>query len=157
MEPVTVTALLGAAAKSYNMVKKAMEMGREASDMVEYFSAFYDKKDQLDVRKIQNENGSKLFRGKSVEAEALELQMAEHKMQRMESDLRELICWTVGNDFYLDMMRKRKQIRQRRVEEAKAKAAKKRIMIDGTIIVSLATACIFMISWFFSFVSSQVK
>jgi hypothetical protein len=137
MEPVTITALLGAAAKSYNMVKKAMEMGREASDMVEYFSAFYDKKDQLDVRKIQNENGSKLFRGKSVEAEALELQMAEHKMQKMESELRELICWTVGNDFYLDMMRKRNQIRQRRLEQAKARAVRNKLFIDGGIVVGL--------------------
>jgi len=137
MEPVTITALLGVAAKSYNMVKKAVEMGREASDMVEYFSAFYDKKDQLDVRKIENENGSKLFRGKSVEAEALELQMAEHKMQKMESELRELICWTVGNDFYLDMMRKRNQIRQRRLEQAKARAVRNKLFIDGGIVVGL--------------------
>jgi len=137
MEPVTITALLGVAAKSYNMVKKAVEMGREASDMVEYFSSFYDKKDQLDVRKIQNQNGSKLFRGKSVEAEALELQMAEHKMQKMESELRELICWTVGNDFYLDMMRKRNQIRQRRLEQAKARAVRNKLFIDGGIVVGL--------------------
>ena len=137
MEPVTITALLGVAAKSYNMVKKAVEMGREASDMVEYFSAFYDKKDQLDVRKIENQNGSKLFRGKSVEAEALELQMAEHKMQKMESELRELICWTVGNDFYLDMMRKRNQIRQRRLEQAKARAVRNKLFIDGGIVVGL--------------------
>ena len=142
MEPVTITALLGVAAKSYNMVKKAVEMGREASDMVEYFSAFYDKKDQLDVRKIQNENGSKLFRGKSVEAEALELQMAEHKMQKMESELRELICWTVGNDFYLDMMRKRNQIRQRRLEQAKARAVRNKLFIDGGIVVGLFVSLI---------------
>jgi len=142
MEPVTITALLGVAAKSYNMVKKAVEMGREASDMVEYFSAFYDKKDQLDVRKIQNQNGSKLFRGKSVEAEALELQMAEHKMQKMESELRELICWTVGNDFYLDMMRKRNQIRQRRLEQAKARAVRNKLFIDGGIVVGLFVSLI---------------
>ena len=142
MEPVTITALLGVAAKSYNMVKKAVEMGREASDMVEYFSAFYDKKDQLDVRKIENQNGSKLFRGKSVEAEALELQMAEHKMQKMESELRELICWTVGNDFYLDMMRKRNQIRQRRLEQAKARAVRNKLFIDGGIVVGLFVSLI---------------
>jgi len=156
MDPITVTALISSAAKSYNMVKKAMEMGREASDMVEYFSSFYDKKDQLDARKIENQNGSKLFRGKSVEAEALELQMAEHKIKQMESDLRELICWTVGQDFYTDMMRKRTQIRKRRLDEARARAARKRMVIDGAIIVSLATACVFSISWFFSFVSSRV-
>ena len=153
MDPITVTALLGSAAKSYNMVKKAVEMGREASDMVAYFSDFYDKKDQLDARKIENQNGSKLFRGRSVEAEALELQMAEHKVKKMESDLRELICWTVGQDFYTDMMRKRAQIRKRRLDEARARAARNRTIIDGTIIVSLATACVFAISAFFSFVS----
>lgn len=153
MDPITVTALLGSAAKSYNMVKKAVEMGREASDMVAYFSDFYDKKDQLDARKIENQNGSKLFRGRSVEAEALELQMAEHKVKQMESDLRELICWTVGQDFYTDMMRKRAQIRKRRLDEARARAARNRTIIDGTIVVSLATACVFAISAFFSFVS----
>lgn len=153
MDPITVTALLGSAAKSYNMVKKAVEMGREASDMVAYFSSFYDKKDQLDARRIENQNGSKLFRGKSVEAEALELQIAEHKMKQMESELRELICWTIGQDFYTDMIRKRAQIRKRRLDEAKARAARNRTIIDGTIIVSLATACVFSISAFFSFVS----
>ena len=153
MDPITVTALLGSAAKSYNMVKKAVEMGREASDMVAYFSSFYDKKDQLDARRIENQNGSKLFRGKSVEAEALELQIAEHKMKQMESELRELICWTIGQDFYTDMMRKRAQIRKRRLDEAKARAARNRTIIDGTIIVSLAVACVFSISAFFNFVS----
>ena len=153
MDPITVTALLGSAAKSYNMVKKAIEMGREASDMVDYFSSFYDKKDQLDARKIENQNGSKFFRGKSVEAEALELQMAEHKVQKMESELRELICWTIGQDFYTDMMRKRTQIRRRRLEEARARAERKRTLIDGGIVVSLFVACIFTISAFFNYVS----
>jgi len=153
MDPITVTALLGSAAKSYNMVKKAIEMGREASDMVDYFSSFYDKKDQLDARKIENQNGSKFFRGRSVEAEALELQMAEHKVQKMESELRELICWTIGQDFYTDMMRKRAQIRKRRLEEARARAARKRTIIDGTIIVGLGIACVVSIVAFVNFLS----
>jgi hypothetical protein len=71
--------------------------------------------------------------------------MAKHKTQQMESQLRELIVLTVGQEFYIEMMRTRASIRKQRLEAARAKAARKRLIIDGIGFAFLGTilfACI---------------
>jgi hypothetical protein len=52
------------------------------------------------------------LRGSSVEAQALEIQMAKHKTQQMESQLREIIVlYGPGEAFYNEMMKTRRTIR----------------------------------------------
>lgn len=57
--------------------------------------------------------------------------MAKHKTQQMESQLRELIVLTVGQEFYVDMIRQRQAIRKQRLDAARARAARRRMIIDG--------------------------
>jgi hypothetical protein len=66
-----------------------------------------------------------------VEAQALQVTMAKHKAQQMESQLRELIVLTVGHEFYVDMIRQRQAIRKQRLDAARARAARRRMIIDG--------------------------
>ena len=140
MDPLTITTALGAATKAYSMVKKCVELGRDIEDTASYFTRFFDAKEKITEAEIELENGPRLFRNKSIEAEALEVQMAKHKTEKLEAELRELIMYTVGQEFYTEMMRNRTKIRQRRLAQARARAARKKMVIDGSIIAALFIA-----------------
>jgi len=148
MPILEISVAISAATKAYGMVKKCVEAGRDIEDTASYFTRFFDAKEKITEAEIELENGPRLFRGKSIEAEALEVQMAKHKAEKLETELRELIIYSVGNDFYIDMMRNRTKIRQRRLEAAKSRAAKRKLFIDGAIIVSLFAATIVVVVFF---------
>jgi hypothetical protein len=50
---------------------------------------------------------------------------------QMERQLREIITYTVGQDVYVEMLRTRTAIRKQRLDAARARAARRRLIIDG--------------------------
>tara|TARA_B100000424_G_C22944410_1_gene502579 strand:- start:5447 stop:5923 length:477 start_codon:yes stop_codon:yes gene_type:complete len=147
--PITELALcIGGATKAYKMVRACVDAGREIEDTASFFSSFFDKKERITEIEIENKNGPKFLRGNSIEAQALEIQMAKHKTNQMEKELRELICiYGPGEQFYKEMMQTRRRLRAERFARAKAQAQKKRLIIDGMLI---AGACVFSVGiiWF---------
>ena len=129
---------LSMASSAYNGIKKAIEMGREAEDMVGVFSKFFDAKDQIIEASEYGSNQplvKKLFSGSSVEAQALEITAAKHKTQQLEKELREFLIYSGQGAFYEDMMRERRNIRQARAAEAKRKAESRKFWWDVTFVV----------------------
>jgi len=55
--------------------------------------------------------------------------------------LRELCMYTVGPEFYQEMLRERSRIRQQRLTRAREQAARNRLIRDGAILTGL-TGCI---------------
>ena len=97
-------------------------------------SAFFDAKYKVSELETSIQNAStisKLFDKGSVESAALEITMAKQKTLQMERHLREIMVYTVGEDVWIDMMRTRSHIRKQRLEIARARAARKRMIIDG--------------------------
>lgn len=135
MDPVTIGACISGATKAYNMVAKAVNAGREIEDTAQWLGKFFDSKEKISEIEQENKYGPKFLRGNSIEAQALEIQMAKHKTEQMEKQLRELCMYTVGMDFYNEMMATRRRLRQIRLQEAKAKAERRRLLIDGGLIV----------------------
>ena len=89
-------------------IKKAVELGREVEDVAGYFGKFFDAKDQLAEASQYEKNQpmvKKLFSGSSVEAQALEVTAARHKMAALEKELREYLLYTGQVGFYEDMMK----------------------------------------------------
>lgn len=130
---VEIAAALSMAGSAYNMIKNGIEKGQEINDLYQGFSRFFDAKEELAEAAIANSNPSmvqKLFSGKSVEAQALEVTAARYKMAALEKELREFLIYTGQMDFYEDMMRERRAIRQKRAAVAKAQAERKRFWID---------------------------
>ena len=76
-----------------------------------------------------------LFGGNSVEAQALQVTAARHKIRQLEKELYEFLLYTGQGDFYEEMMKERRVIRQRRIEAAERAARKRANMIDGIAIV----------------------
>lgn len=137
MPVMEVAALVSGAVRAYNLVAAAVNKGKEIQDTAAYLGQFFDAKEKILEAEQENKYGPKLLRGRSVEAQALEIQMAKHKTEQMEKQLRELCLYTVGADFYNEMMVTRRKIRQRRLEEAKSRALRKKMIVDGMIVCSL--------------------
>lgn len=140
---VEVAMALSVARSAFAGIKKAVELGREVEDVAGYFGKFFDAKDQLAEASQYEKNTpivKKLFSGSSVEAQALEITAAKHKMATLEKELREYLLYTGQVGFYEDMMKERRLIRAARLRAAARKAENKRLMVDiialiiGTII-----------------------
>ena len=80
----------------------------------------------------------KLFGGKSVESQALEITLQKKKAQQLEKELKDLFYWTGNANLWHDMLKERSKIRNLRIAEAKAKAESRAAMID---IVSIIGTC----------------
>lgn len=146
MDPVTISACIAGASRAYNLVAKAVNAGREIEDTAQYLGKFFDSKEKILEIEKENKHGPKFLRGSSVEAQALEIQMAKHKTQQMESQLRELIVLTVGEPFYAEMMKTRRTIRAQRLAAAEVRAKRKRLIIDGALILIMTLATIGIIT-----------
>ena len=154
MDPVTISACIAGATRAYNLVAKCVNAGREIEDTAQYIGKFFDSKEKILEIEKENKYGPKFLRGSSVEAQALEIQMAKHKTQQMESQLREIIVlYGPGEAFYNEMMKTRRTIRQARLAAAEARARKKRLMIDGVLILLMATATVGIIYLMISLVA----
>lgn len=135
---IEIAAAVSMATSAFGAIKKAMETGQEVEDMIGYFGKFFDAKDQLSEANMKATTSSfigKLFNGSSVEAQALEVTAARHKIMAIEKELREYLIYTGQIGFYEDMMKERRAIRLARAKAAKEAAERKAMMIDIAAVV----------------------
>ena len=139
---IEIIAAVSAAGRAFNYIQQAVAKGHEINDLAHKFGAFFDAKDKIAEAEASVENASamsKLFAKDSVESAALQITMAKQKTVQMEKQLREIITYTVGQEVYIEMLRTRTTIRKQRLEAARAKAARKRLIIDGLGFAFLGT------------------
>lgn len=146
---VEVAVAMSMASSAYNAIKKGMEMGREAQDVAEFFGRWFDAKENIAEANQYAQNPSmfgKMFSGKSVEAQALQVTSAKYKIAQMEKELREYLIYTGQSDFYEDMMIERRKIREQRLIRARAKAEFRKNVLDGVAIFIGAIVCAVIIA-----------
>ena len=123
---------------AYRFMKTAVNEGKELGDMTRALSKFWDAREEVSVLEQKATNPSKiekLFGGKSVESQALEITLQKKKAQQLEKELKDLFYWTGNANLWHDMLRERTKIRNMRIAEAKAKAEARAAMIDIVAIV----------------------
>ena len=150
---VEIAAALSMAGSAFNMIKGAIEKGQEAQDMYNVFAKFFDAKEQLAEADQHAKNPSmvgSLFGGSSVEAQALQVTAARHKIKQLEKELYEFLLYTGQQQFYEDMMKERRLIRQRRIEAAQAAARKRAFYIDVAAVAGFFVFCGLLIAGFVS-------
>jgi hypothetical protein len=133
-----IAAAISLASSAFNALKKGMEAGREIEDMMDYYGKWFEAKEALSENAVNSSNQplvKKLFSGSSVEAQALQITQARHKIKAMEKELYEYLLYTGQQEFYNDMMRERRTIREARLREAQKKAERKRFWIDMIALV----------------------
>ena len=135
-----IIAAVQVCASAYRFMKTAVNEGRELGDMTRAISKFWDAREEISVLEQKATNPSKiekLFGGKSIEAQALEITLHKQKAVQLEKDLKDLFYWTGNANLWHDMIKERGRIRNMRIAEAKQKAQSRAAMIDISIIGDL--------------------
>lgn len=154
---VEIAMAVSMASSAFGALKKAMETGQEIEDMMDYFGKWFEAKEHLSEASVNSNNQplvKKLFSGKSVEAQALQITHAKHKMKQMEKELYEYLLYTGQQEFYNDMMRERRVIREARIREAQRKAERKKLFFDIVIGGGAVTAGVLVLVWIISIIVS---
>jgi len=152
-----IAAAISLASSAFNALKKGMEAGQELEDMMGYYGKWFEAKEALSENAINNKNQpfvKKLFSGSSVEAQALEITTAKHKIKQMEKELYEYLLYSGQQEFYNDMMRERRAIREARFREAQRIAERKRLIFDLVAGSAIIVVGVFIIVGMISLVVS---
>ena len=148
---IEVAAAVSMATSAYKAIKTAVETGREVEDMHSFFARFFDAKEQLSEAAVESQNPSmvgSIFAGSSVEAQALEVTSARYKVAAIEKQLREYLIYSGQADFYDDMMKERRVIRQQRIAAAEARARKRAFWIDvGAVIFGMVSVTVILVGF----------
>ena len=123
--------LIAGARKAVQFCNAVAEANGDFQQCVGKIQQFYNCADAIREAEVKAESGD-YFSRNSPEAESLQNLNARYQMEQMEAQLRTLIVWNMSEQHYKDMMRDRKRIRERRLAAAKAKAARRKMFIDGT-------------------------
>ena len=135
-----IIAAVQVCASAYRFMKTAVNEGRELGDMTRAISKFWDAREEISVLEQKATNPSKiekLFGGKSIEAQALEITLHKQKAVQLEKDLKDLFYWTGNANLWHDMIKERGRLRNMRIAESKQKAEARAAMIDISIIGGL--------------------
>lgn len=139
-----IAAAVSMANAAFNGIKNAMAAGKEIEECASYFGKFFDAKESIHEVEKLNQNAplvKKMFSGQSIESQALEITAAKHKAQQLEKELREFLIYSGQGDFYNDMMRERRRIKQERAQAARERAINRKFFID-CVTVGVAIAVV---------------
>ena len=138
---IEIAMAIKAAHSSVQFITKAVNAGHDVMDLTDRIGAFFDAKEQIQEAEIASKNPSltaKLVAGGSGESQALQITAAKYKLQEQEKQLREIIMYHGGGEsFYQDMLRNRRIIRERRMQLARKKAERKKMLLDFGLIALL--------------------
>jgi len=133
IDPISAVAM---ATSAYKTIQKMVELGRDVDDTLGQVGKWYSAASDFNEAKKQAENPplfKKLFNGKSVEQEALDVYMHEKKIAKQEKELRDLLRLTYGPDGYKELLDMRKKIKLQRERAVYAQVRKKKALIWNSI------------------------
>ena len=133
-----IIAAVNVCASAYRFMKTAVNEGKDLNDMGRAIGKFFDAREEISVLEQKATNPSKiekLFGGKSVEAQALEITLQKNRALQLERDLKDLFLWSGNGHLWQDTLRERARLRNLRIAEAKQKAESRAAMIDIAAIV----------------------
>jgi len=147
IDPVSAFAL---ASGAFNMIKKAVETGREIEDCVGYFGKFFQGVSDINKAEEESKNPPlfrKLLNGGSVEEEAFQAVVHRQKIQQMENELREMITYRYGIETYREMIQMRRTIKEDREKTIYKQAKRRKNLIWNTVYLGIISLCIGVIWW----------
>jgi len=131
---------LAAASAALTAVKTLVNAGRDIEDCVgqlgKWFSAVSDIQ-QAEQEAVNPPLFRKLLHSGSVEEEALQATVARQKLQEQERELRELITYRYGLDVYRQMLRMRREIKEKRQNLIYKQRKRRRALLDAVLITIL--------------------
>ncbi len=165
VDPITLLATVTAA---YNGVKKAVDMGREAHQVVRQLGQWAEAADKMYLY-INKESArapglfEKIKYDQSETREALDLAAAKLQMKQMEDSIRDMFYYgqlqDLGQAGYSEFIQNRKRIREKRIQLQKEQAKRRAQFIDAVfwniVLVLVAGFTLFVFYLIYSFGSSR--
>jgi len=143
MDPASAMALASA---SFATIKKGFAIGRDVESMMSDIGRWMGALSDLDQAEKEAKNPpifKKLFGGKSVEQEAMEVFAAKRKAQAQREELKQWISLTLGMSAWEDLLRTEARIRKQRQETLYAQREKRRKFVEilaWIILISVGSA-----------------
>ena len=152
MDPVTAMATASAA---FGALKKGFAIGRDIESMASDLSRWMGALSDLDQAEKEAKNPpifKKLFGGKTVEQEAIEVFAAKKKAQKQRQELQQWIQFTMGQSHWDSLVRMEGRIRKQRQETLYRQRERRRKFVEILCIMLLALvfiAFIVFIIWLY--------
>jgi len=152
MDPVTAMATASAA---FGALKKGFAIGRDIESMASDLSRWMGALSDLDQAEKEAKNPpifKKLFGGKTVEQEAIEVFAAKNKAQKQRQELQQWIQFTMGQSHWDSLVRMEGRIRKQRQETLYRQRERRRKFVEILcimLLVLLFIAFIVFIVWLY--------
>lgn len=131
---------LATASATFNVIKRGFEVGRDIEQMAGDLSRWMGAMSDLSEAEHQIKNPpifKKLFSGKSIEQEAIEIFAAKRKAEQMREELKQFIGWTMGSKAWEQLLAMEGQIRKER-QDTLYNQARRRQKFMEVVTVSIA-------------------
>jgi len=154
VDPISAMAIAGSA---YSAIRKSISVGREIESMASDLSRWMGAVSDIDRAHHEAKNPpifKKLFSGKSVEQEAMELFTQKKQLENQRDELRKLISSMCGPAAWQELVKMERDIRQQRKETLyKQREARQHFMEVVGVIFLVLVICGFGILLLFLFTS----
>ena len=148
---------MATASAAFGVLKKGFAVGRDIESMVGDLSRWMGALSDLDQAEKEAKNPpifKKMFAGKTVEQEALEIFAAKKKAQQQRDELKQWMQFTIGSRAWDELLAMEGQIRKQRQETLYRQRERRQKFIEWVvIIISVITgvAILATLVWFFKF------
>ena len=120
MDPVTITAALSVAKSAFTAIKNGFAVGKDIESMGKDLSRWMGALSDVDNAEKTTKNASalqKLFKGKEIEASAIEAFTAKKKLEQQRQELKTFINFHYGSNSWNEILHMEGQIRKQRQKE----------------------------------------
>ena len=142
VDPISAMAIAGSA---YSAIRKSISVGRELESMASDLSRWMSAVSDVDRAHHEAKNPpifKKLFSGKTVEQEAMELFTQKKQLENQRDELRKLIGSMLGPQAWQELVKMESDIRKQRKETIyKQREARKQFLEAVAIIFLFIVTC----------------
>ena len=120
LDPASIGIAITAANTAFNAIKRGFAAGREIESMGKDLSRWMGAVSDVENTEKSAKNASplrKLFKGKEIEASAIEAFTAKKKMEAQRQELKSFINFHYGANSWNEILQMEAEIRKRRKEE----------------------------------------
>ena len=120
MDPVTITAALSVAKSAFTAIRNGFQLGKDIESMGKDLSRWMGAISDIDNAEKTTKNASalrKLFKGKEIEASAIEAFTAKKKLEQQRQELKTFINFHYGANSLNEILHMEGQIRKQRKKE----------------------------------------
>ena len=141
IDPVTIGVAYKAATSAIDLIKKGINMHKDATEIGDHLLQYFEKRDEAQRLKKELQKQNKRKQHTSIESQAIEEATYEHNLRKKERELKEQLYWSGHADLWQTIQKKKIQIKREREREEELRKAQipryKDMILYSSILVTL--------------------